>query len=56
MHTKSVSGKPQGLLGLPGRPRQRWKDNIKMGLRNKGMRVTTTFNWLVKTVSSGRRL
>jgi hypothetical protein len=36
-------------------PRNIWEDNIKMTLKDLGMRVWTGFNWL-RTESSGRIL
>jgi hypothetical protein len=38
-------GKPEGKRPL-GRPRRRWKDNIKMDLQDVGGGVLTGFNWL----------
>jgi hypothetical protein len=35
MHTGFLARKPEGriLLGILGRPRSRWEDNIKMDIR-----------------------
>jgi hypothetical protein len=38
-------GKPEGKR-LLGRPRRRWKDNIRMDLREYGTKVWTGFIWL----------
>jgi len=38
-------GKPEGKRPL-GRPRLRWKDNIKMGLKEVGCGVWTGSSWL----------
>jgi hypothetical protein len=38
-------GKPEGRRPL-GRPRRRWKDNIKMDLREVGWVVETGSIWL----------
>ena len=39
---KMLSGKPTGKRRL-GRPRRRWEDNIRMGLRETGI---NTRNWV----------
>ena len=38
-------GKPEGKKP-PGRPRRRWKDNIKIDLRKWDVGVWTGSNWL----------
>ena len=38
-------GKPEGRRPL-GRPRQRWKDNIKMDIQEVGFGVWTGSSWL----------
>jgi hypothetical protein len=38
-------GKPEGKRPL-GRPRNRWEDNIKMGLQEVGCGVWTGLSWL----------
>jgi len=38
-------GKPEGKRPL-GRPRRRWKDNIKMDLREVGGGVGTGWSWI----------
>jgi hypothetical protein len=38
-------GRPEGKRPL-GRPRRRWKDNIKMDLRETGIDGRTGFGWL----------
>jgi hypothetical protein len=40
-----VVGRPKGKRPL-GRPRHRWKDNIKMDLREIGLMEQTGFSWL----------
>jgi hypothetical protein len=37
MQTKFLVGKPEGKR-LLGRPRRRWEDDIKMDLREQGLR------------------
>jgi hypothetical protein len=38
-------GRPEGKRPL-GRPRSRWKDNIKLDLREVGSMWRTGFSWL----------
>jgi len=47
-------GKPKGERSL-GRPKRRWKDNIKIGLQEVGWRAWTGLIWL-KTGASGGHL
>jgi hypothetical protein len=37
-------GRPEGRRPL-GRPRRRWEDNIKMGLREIGFGVVDLIHW-----------
>jgi hypothetical protein len=45
-------GRPEGKRPL-GRPRRRWKDNIKMELREQGSMVRPGFSWLRIEPSGG---
>jgi hypothetical protein len=45
-------GKPEGKIPLR-RPRNRWKDNIKMDLQEVGRGVWTTFSWLRIEIGDG---
>jgi hypothetical protein len=47
-------GRPEGKRPL-GRPRRRWKDNIKMDFREIGIGGGTGFGWL-RTNSDGEFL
>jgi hypothetical protein len=47
-------GKPEGSRSL-GRPGHRWKDNIKMDLRETGLGVLNGFIWL-RIGTTGRLL
>ena len=38
-------GKPEGK-GALGRPKRRWKDNIKMGFQEMGLEAWTGLFWL----------
>jgi len=49
---KILVGKPEGKRPL-GRPRRRWEDNIRKGLRETGGRVWTGFIWLRIRTSGG---
>jgi hypothetical protein len=51
---KLLVGKPEGKRPL-GRPKCRWKDNIKMNLRERGGKVWTGFMWC-RIRTSGRLL
>jgi hypothetical protein len=42
---RDLVGKPEGRTPL-GRPRRRWKDNIKMDLREVGWGACTGSIWL----------
>jgi len=42
---RALVGKPEGKR-LLGRPRRRWKDNIKMDLQEVGGGVGTGWSWL----------
>jgi hypothetical protein len=42
---RGLVGKPEGMRPL-GRPRSRWKDNIKMDLEEVGWGVWTGSSWL----------
>jgi hypothetical protein len=42
---RMLVGKPEGKKPL-GRPRRRWKDNIKMDLKKQVDRVCIRFIWL----------
>jgi hypothetical protein len=42
---KVLVGKPEGKRPL-GRPRRRWKDGIRMDLREIGLGVWIGFDWL----------
>jgi hypothetical protein len=43
---KVLVGKPEGKR-LPGRPRRRWEDGIRMDIREMGWRGWIGFNWLM---------
>jgi hypothetical protein len=43
--TRVLVGKPEGRRPL-GRPRRRWKDGIRMDLREIGLEVWIGFDWL----------
>jgi hypothetical protein len=51
---KILVGKPEGKRPL-GRPRHRWKGNIKMDLWEIGLEGVNGFNWL-RTGTVGRVL
>jgi hypothetical protein len=42
---KVLVGKPEGRSPF-GRPRRRWKDEIRMDHRENGWEVWSGFNWL----------
>jgi hypothetical protein len=48
-----LPGKPEGKR-LPGRPRLRWEDNIKMDLLEVECGVWTGFSWLSIETGGGR--
>jgi hypothetical protein len=48
---KVLVGNPEGKRPL-GRPRRRWKDGIRMDLRDIGMGVWIGFDWLRTVVSA----
>jgi hypothetical protein len=49
---KVLVGKPEGKRPL-GRPRRRWKDGIRMGLREIGLGVWIGSDWLRTRTGGG---
>jgi hypothetical protein len=49
---KLLAGKPEGKRPL-GRPRHRWEDNIRMGLREIGWKGGSGLIWLRIGTSGG---
>jgi hypothetical protein len=49
---KVLVGKPEGKRPL-GRPRRKWEDEIRMDLREIGLRVWIGFDWLRTETSGG---
>jgi hypothetical protein len=47
-----LMGKPEGTRSL-GRPRRRWRDNIKMDLQEVGVGAWTESSWLSIGTSGG---